>query len=54
MRQKKPPKPKEPAPMPDEEELAKARRKRIGEIMDRSGRQSTILADAGQSVETLG
>lgn len=39
-----PKKPKE-TPMPDEEELARARRKKVAEIQNRSGRESTILSD---------
>lgn len=31
--------------LPDEEELAKARRKKTAEITTRSGRDSTILSD---------
>lgn len=48
---KAPPPVQPPAPMPDEEELEKARRKKALEQKSRSGRQSTILSDTS---ETLG
>jgi hypothetical protein len=56
MKQKKPPKPKSANnPLPNEEDLDAARRKKLAEITSRQGRQSTILSDAGfPGGETLG
>lgn len=43
----KPPKAPPPAPMPDDAELAKARRRKLAKAITRAGsRQSTILTDA--------
>lgn len=49
---KKPPKPKEAAPLPDEENAKAEARKRQAELQARSGLQSTLLSDT--SKETLG
>lgn len=40
-------KPKSPPPksMPDEDELKKARKRKVSEVTTRSGRESTILSD---------
>jgi hypothetical protein len=55
MKQKKAPKPQRGAPMPDQEDLDAARRKKLAIIADRGGRQSTIMSDAGfPGSETLG
>jgi len=55
MKQKKPPKPKDAAPMPNEEDIEREKRRKMTEIASRSGRASTILSDAGaSSFETLG
>lgn len=43
--------PPAPAPLPDDEALAAARKKKIAEQSQRSGRSSTILTD---NAETLG
>lgn len=48
---KAPPPVQPPAPMPNEEELDKSRKKKMTEQRTRSGRQSTILSDTS---ETLG
>jgi hypothetical protein len=54
MKQKKPPKVKDPAPMPDEEEIRRKRRKEMSEKAAMSGRQSTIMSDIAAETETLG
>jgi len=39
------PKAPKPTPMPDEDELKKARKRKVSEVTTRSGRESTILSD---------
>lgn len=43
------PKKEKPQAMPDEDELSRARRKKVSEIQTRSGRESTILSDRNDS-----
>lgn len=47
-----PPKIDPPAELPDEQDLAKARRRRVAREKNTSGVESTILSDGGR--ETLG
>lgn len=42
-----------PMPVPDDEAMAKARKKSVAAVMGRSGRASTILSDNGGS-DSLG
>lgn len=48
----KTPKPEKPTPMPDEQELGKARQRRISKEQEGQTVQSTILSSAGR--EKLG
>lgn len=50
-----PPPPPTPLPVPEDDvEIRKARRRKIAEQRNRSGRASTILTRGGGNTETLG
>ncbi len=51
-RKPKPPAPPKPVPMPDEEEAERARMRRLNELRQQSGLQSTLLSEGNR--ETLG
>lgn len=45
-----PPPPPTPIPEPDDELARQAKRKRAAELQGRSGRESTVLTDAAQTL----